>query len=530
MAEHDLPAMTEDPPQAPDLRAAAIHGLRWSSIASLSTEFVLAGSMVVLARLVSPTQFGPYAVAVIAQQLVIAIPAQGVGSALVQRRAVSREHLQAGQAMALLSGLVLAGLTLVVASVIAYPIFGASTASLVRLSAPLSIVAAAGIVPSAILQRRLAFRLLSLINIASTLVQVAASIGLAAAGFGGASLVLGAIACSLTVSVAAWICAPPPAPVLRHGPARELLSFGLPASLASVSWVCFGNCDYAIVGARLGTLQAGFYLRAYTLGVVYQKKLSDVMNQVAFPVLARATGAGERSALRGRMVQLLTVVLFPGLVLLAFVAPELVPWLLGARWSPVIVPTQILVVGGAATLVADTAGVAMMAAGRAKSLLVFGVAHFATYATAVVIVAPYGLPAVAGAAAVVHSVFLVVAYAFMLRGTDERPLPTLWADVKPAIVSSLGLVSVAVPAGLALSAAHVPVPAYLAGVGLIGSAGYLITLRLLFPGGFRALVSFVKSVLPLELLPRLLRRRPRAGVAEVVASPVGVGEPSLDNL
>ena len=504
--------MTEDQ----DLRRAAIHGLRWSSIASISTELILAGSMIVLARLVSPSQFGPYAVAVVAQQLVIAIPAQGVGSALVQRPIATRGHLQAGHALALLTGLALAGLTLLVASTIADPIFGARTAELVRLSAPLSIVAAAGIVPTAILQRRLAFRRLSMINITSTLVQVAASIVLAAAGFGGASLVFGAVACSLTASVAAWISAPPPAPRLRRGPARELLSFGMPASLASVSWVCFGNCDYAIVGARLGTLQAGFYFRAYTLGVVYQKKLSDVMNAVAFPVLARATGAAA-SVLRARMVQLLSVVLFPLLVMLALVAPELLPWLLGARWAPVIEPTQILVVGGAATLVADTAGVAMMAAGRATSLLVFGVAHFAIYAAAVVIVAPYGLAAVAGAAAVVHTAFLLVAYAFMLRGTAERPLPTLWADISPAVVSALGLLAVATPTSIALSAAHVPVVLYLAAVGLTGGAGYLSMLRIFFPQTLNALISFSRSILPLE--PVLARLRGRPAV---------IGKPSLD--
>jgi PST family polysaccharide transporter len=513
LSEDDHAALTVDSEASPSLRAAVIQGLRWSSIASFSTELVLFGSMVVLARLISPAQFGPYAVAVIAQQLVIAIPAQGVGNALVQREKVTREHLQAGQALSLLFGLALAGLTLVVAGTIAGPIFGSNTASLVRLSAPMSTVAAAGIVPAALLRRQLAFRRLSLINVASTLVYVATAIAFAAAGLGGASLVLGAIAGALVGSLAAWAWAPPPVPRLRRREARDILSFGGPASMAAVSWVCFANCDYAIVGARLGTLQAGFYLRAYTLGVTYQKKLSDVMSEVAFPVLSRATGASTMSAMRGRIVRLLTTVLFPMLVLLALVAPELVPWMLGPRWAPVVVPTQILVVGGVSTLVADMAGVAMMASGRVRSLLVFGLAHFAVYATAVLFLAPYGLAAVAGAAAVVHTAFLLVAYVFMLRGTGERPLRALWADVAPATVSCLGLLAVATPTSLMLSSGHVPVPVYLAAVTLVGAGGYLAVLRLAFSGAWRELVLLFTSVLPLERLR--VWRRPPASVPSI---------------
>ena len=58
----------------------------------------------------------------------------------------------------------------------------------------------------------------------------------------------------------AWAIAPPPFPRLNVTAARNLMRYGGPASLASVSWVCFRNCDYAIVGARVGTTPAGLVL------------------------------------------------------------------------------------------------------------------------------------------------------------------------------------------------------------------------------------------------------------------------------
>jgi O-antigen/teichoic acid export membrane protein len=434
-----------------------------------------------------------------------------VGYALVQRPDLRSEHVKAGHALSLILGVALAVLMLLIANLVALPIFGASTADLVRLSAPLCIVTALGVVPIATLSRRMEFSRLSIQDVISTLMRVVVSISLAAAAVGARSLVFGTLAATVTLTVLAWWRAPPPLPRLRRRPARELLAYGLPASLASISWVAFRNCDYAIIGGRIGTLQAGFYFRAYQLGVEYQKKISLVLQQVAFPVLSRTETSRDRDELRGQMVRMLCVVLFPSLALLAAVAPVLVPWLLGNAWKPVVLPTQILVIGGAATMVIDAAGVVLMAAGRAKAMLAYGVGHFVCYATAVMIVVPYGLGAVAIAAAVVHSAFLIVAYVLMLPG--GKPVRSLWNDIGPAIVSCMGLAAVALPVALLLNGTAVPAPVRLAAVAASATAGYLVTLHLAFPATSRELRSFISRLLPGS------RRRGAGGRAPVPPEP-----------
>src|ERR1700753_3629003 len=109
--------------------------------------------------------------------------------------------------------------------------------------APLCVVAALSVVPMATLRRRMAFRRLSEIEIASTLARVVGAVVLAVAGMGGEALVLGVIAASLVPGIVGWVSAPGPFPRLHRKPARELLSYGLPFSLASVSWVGFSNVD-----------------------------------------------------------------------------------------------------------------------------------------------------------------------------------------------------------------------------------------------------------------------------------------------
>jgi lipopolysaccharide exporter len=505
-------------PMGDELREAAAHGVRWSAIARPMIEVIQLVSIVILARLIVPAEFGRYAIALIAQEVAYVIVAGGLSAALVQRKTLRREHLQSGMALGLIFGLVLMALTLVAASLIVTPIFGARTALFVRLMAPLCLVSALGTVPMATLRRRLAFRRLSVIEVLSTVARVAVCIGLALAGLSGEALVFGVLAGSLTMAVATWISAPPPLPRLDRTASRELLDYGLPASLASISWVGFSNVDYAIIGARLGAFQTGLYFRAYTLAVEYQSKVGIVMGQVGFPVLSRTSSTAELAHLHRKMVRLLTIVLFPLLALLAIGAPVLIPFLFGPRWAGAVVPTQILAVGGASTLVINAAGTVLMATGRARALLGYGMAHFIVYGLTVFLVVPFGLAAVAVDAAVVHTLFLIVAYVLMLRGSGERPLHRLWDDIMPAFVSCLGLVVIALPVSFALTAAHIPAFLWLAALGLVAVPPYLLTLRFCFPAAWRSQRSIMARILPGRLRRRGAKRHMAAAQRHMAAA------------
>jgi lipopolysaccharide exporter len=504
--------MTTDAPSGEELRAAAVTGIRWSSIARPTTEVIQLASLVVLAHLIAPAEFGYYAVALIAQEVAYVLVAGGVSSALIQRKVLGREHLQSGMALGLIGGLGLAMLTLIAALLIVAPVFGARTALFVEILAPLCLIAGASTVPMATLSRRLDFRRLSEIEVLNTLVRVAVCISLALVGLGGEALVLGALAGAVTTLVFASISAPPPLPRLHRRAARELLDYGLPVSMAAVGWVGFSNVDYAIIGARLGALQTGLYFRAYTLAVEYQSKVSVVMTQVGFPVLARSRSDTELADMHRQMVRLLTILLFPLLVLLAITAPVLVPFLFGHRWTGAVVPVQILAVGGASTLVIDSVGTVLMARGRTRALLGFGMAHFLVYGLAVFLVVPLGIAAVAVAAAIVHTLFLLVAYTLLLSDSLEHPLRRLWDDIAPATVSCLGLVAVALPVSLALSAAHTPAVLALAAVGLVAVPPYLLTLRTCFPTAWRSQRAIVERVIPANGLRWARRNLAAVGV------------------
>ncbi len=503
--------MSDGPQDLKDLRAATVRGLRWVMIARPIVELTLIGSMVALAHLIPPIEFGHFAAA----SLISGFGAASVSAlttALVQRPELRHDHLQAATAIALASGAVLVGLILLAAELLVVPIFGDATADIVRLSAPGALIAAAGAVPFAQLQRRLDFRRLSIIDVAGSGLRGLGAVALALlVGLDGPALVLGVLAATAAQTALAWLWAPPPFPRVRLQATKELLHHGFPNWLAAVSWIGFANCDYAIVGARLGVLQSGLYFRAYTLSVEYQKKVSNVMATVGLPVLARTRSGEDMGALRGQMVSVLTVLLFPCLALLAILAPVVVPWVFGPEWEPAVGPTQVLAIGGAATIVIDAVGTTLMASGRSRAVLGFGWAHFVTYAIAVWFTAPLGLTAVAGAAAGVHTAFVFVAYGLMHQTAGPRVLARVWDDVGPAVSACAALVAVSLPASLALSGLGAPALLNVAVVTLAGGCAYLAVLRTWFPSAWRTLATFAS-----RLAPSRLRGRRAAPAPEVV--------------
>jgi lipopolysaccharide exporter len=494
-----------------DLTQAAAAGLRWVAYARIVVEVVLFGSLVWLAHLIPPSAFGLFAVIVIVQELSLRLPFEGIGGALVQRKEVELKHFQAGLALNILVALVLMAVTAAIAYLAVRPTLGHEAMLLMFAVLPSYLFGAFYAISTATLRRALDFRRLSMLDLSLNTVRSMLSLVLALIGLNASALVFGSVGGFAVAVTMALVFAPVPMPRWDGAAVRDLLPYGAPAGLATFAWTGFRNGDYAVIGAVLGAAPAGLYWRAYQLAVEYQGKVGDAMAQIAFPVLARTTGMREMHELRQRMVQLLAVMVFPLLAGLLVLAPLVIPWMFGAEWADSVRPTQILVFGGAATLALNAAGSALMASGRARALLGFGIAHFVVYVGAVVIVAHLGLVAVAIAGSAIHLLFVGVGYEVLLRGQQRRPLMVMVRDFAPATVSSIGFAVAAVPLDRLLESAGAPVPLIMLAVGVVGGIVYVAVLRIAFPASARDLGLVARRLLPSRLIPRRLGRLVPAG-------------------
>jgi O-antigen/teichoic acid export membrane protein len=470
-------------PSEMSLGDQTVRGVRWMSLARLIAESGALVGSIVLARLVSPAEFGLTAAGMFVFTLALAVSQQGMGAFLVQRKDPLREHFEAAMLGSVGIGLLGSALTAAFGWLLAPMLFGDHAAHLTVLAAPVFLLAALATVPMAQLQRRLDFARLGVIEASSSIVAPAVSIVLAAGfGLGGESIIGGALAASGLTTVFAWTLSRPPRPWLHRAQLREIVDFGLPASGSSVFFAAVRNIDYLLLAAFIPARQVGLYMRAFTLGSDYQSKISVILLNVSFPILSRAKDLEEVRRVRQRMVRVHATVLFPLLFGLIAVAPTFVPWLYGARWAEAGHLTQILAIGGMVAAVGTGTGPLLTATGHPRALLAYNVIGFFAYAAAVLIAVPFGVVAVCIAVVAVRIVsFVVLQYAVVQRRVGIPVLETVIEDVLPPIVAGIPLLLVTAGGLRVLTDAGVPPLPAMALPGLLGLAVYLRMLTRFFP-------------------------------------------------
>jgi len=498
---------------ARELGEATLAGIRWISGARAAAEVTAFASSLVLARLIPPADFGRAVIALLPIWLAVALNTNGIAASLVQLRSIRRAHLEAAASTALVLGGVLTLASALLAPAVAAPLFGARTAHLIHLTSPVWMLAGLSAVGQAMLQRRLDFRRIGFVEVAALLTGSTTAVALAVAGLDGESLVLGALTAVTVDGVLYLALGFLVRPRWNGAAARELASFSLPVAASSLVYTVFRNVDYAILGLRLSASQVGFYSRAFQLGVDYQAKVSTVMLRVAYPVYSRTESDEDMRALRTRIVRMHATILIPLLGALVALAPTVVPLLFGNQWQPSVFLTQILAFAGIAAALTTGRGPILLALGRAKALLALNVVELLFYAAVVFALAPYGLVAVAFGV-VAFSFVTVLGTQFVLRWAIQIPVRQVVHDAGPALASTLAMLAVVFPLARTLEDASVPAIPLVLAVLSVGSAVYLLTLRLAFRATWREMSALARG---------LGRRRvsgvPTTSVAETLHAP-----------
>lgn len=487
------------------LRDATLSGIRWLAVTRVVSEALALIAAVVLARLVSPAEFGRAAVALILLPLGVILTFEGFASALVQRPSITRTDQRAAMLMCVVGGLVLSGFVLALVHPVWEPLFGHRTAGLIALMSPALAISSVGGVSRATLWRRLDWARMSAVDVTGLVAGNAVALTLAALGRGATAIVIGALVQATASTVLLVAMAPPPPPGWDRRAQGQIAGFGVPASLAGLVDVLFRNIDYAILASRLSATQTGIYYRAFNVGVVYQDKLSRVMMQIAFPVYSRTTDRAELRRLHERAARVHAAVIFPFLALLMVLAPLLVPFVFGAAWTPAVRPTQILALAGMVAAILTGYPQVMLAVGKPRALLAFNLGVLLAYGGAVWAASGHGLVVVAIAVVGVYLLILVGAYRLLLARHVGIALSRLIPELGPAVLGCFGLAAATVPL-LAVVEPLVPRSLAIVVVGIAGLGVYALILHVAFRSTWDDLwLLAVRVVPPLQRT----RRTPR---------------------
>ena len=187
------------------------------------------------------------------------------------------------------------------------------------------------------------FKRLAALDAARAFLVSAMTVGLAWAGFGYWSLVVGRVLSSViaTVLVLSWAPLRPAWP--RWAELRTTLSFSADIITARLAWWGYTNADFVVAGRMLGVVPLGAYTCAWTTASAPMEKIVSVFARVLPPLFSVVTHDSSlaRRYLLG-ITEVLMLLVAPASIGLALVADDFVSVLLGPQWAGAVTPLRIL--------------------------------------------------------------------------------------------------------------------------------------------------------------------------------------------
>jgi PST family polysaccharide transporter len=480
-------------------------GIVWSVAAFVTSKALSFLSILVLARLLTPGEFGVVAAVAAFIALIELGSDLGMKPAVVyeQETGVS-SRIQTAFTMNLAAAAALTAIGVLAAPLIAGFFGVAGQTGLFELGALNLLLTGLGNIHDGLLLRDMSFARRIRPQVARDVVRLIVSVGLALAGLGALGLVVGFLAGSLAWTIMQWALTPLRPRLSYDGAiARSMLAYGAPAAMLAFVSTIAARADVFAIGHLIDSRALGIYTIAYRLPEVLLASVAYTLGIVAFPALARRRvqdPAGLESATL-MLVRYQALYALPVAAGMAVLSVPIVALLFGEQWreaAGVLVP---ITVAAAVMTIAYPLGDLLKATGQQGLMVVFNLVQIPAVIAACLIAAPAGLLAVAWGMVAANVLFTAMLCWAVMRELKLGLGRLLWICA-PALVAAAGVL--AGTGAVRLAWPQPSLPALLAATAA-GSLGAVLALRALAPGTYRDVVCQARG----------LRRR---GGADLVTS------------
>lgn len=412
---------------------SAISNARWILASQASRiGFQLVG-LIVLARLLPPSDYGLMAMATVVINFANLLRDMGTAAAVVQK-----ENLTEGAINTVFWLNVGLGLSLGIALVALSPLIADSFRS-PRLIPVLWVLAlvfpvtSSAAVHQALLERESKFRLLARIEIVSSLVGLAVALMLAYANFGVFSLAYQTLAAAAFSSAQLWF-ASRWMPKARWSNTEFKSLWRFSGHLSGFSFINFfaRNADSMIIGRVLGSVPLGIYAQAYKVMMFPLQSMTSVASRALFPVMSRQQNDREQMAkLYFRSLRLIATITAPLMAGLWVLREPFVYVALGKQWAEVANILAWLAPVGFIQSLTSTTGTVFMATGRTDLLMRLGVIGAVLQVSAFFVGVQWGIEGVAICYLVANILNAYPCFALTLKQLNRNFTDVLYIIWKP---------------------------------------------------------------------------------------------------
>jgi teichuronic acid exporter len=331
-------------PDNGSLKQKTISGLTWSFIDSFSKQGITFVVGIILARLLTPAEFGLIGMITIFIAISQAFIDSGFSQALIRKNNATQTDYSTVFYFNLTIAVLLYIILFFSAGSISRFFKEPLLKQIIRILGLELIISALTIVQRTRLTKRIDFKLQTKISVISSMIAGSVGITMAFTGFGVWSLVTRTLTGMALTSLLLWIWNKwkPTLEFSMHS-FREMFSFGSKLLASGLIDTAYSNIYLLIIGKFFSATELGYYTRADQFKNLPSSNINSIISRVSYPVMATIqTDIPKLKAAYQKLIKSTMLITFILMLGMAAVAKPLIITLIGDKWLPAAIYLQLL--------------------------------------------------------------------------------------------------------------------------------------------------------------------------------------------
>lgn len=381
------------------LRKQTFSGIRWTTFSSLGRATMHFLQIAILARLLTPADFGLIALVVAVMAFLQIFSDAGISNAIIHYQEITQEQFSSLYWLNVGVSVILALLLAVSSGLVAGWYQQAELQYMLFLAALTLVVTAIGQQLRVVSQKNLRFAALAKVELIGSLAGFTIAVSLAFGGAGVYSLMVGTLTAAVVGCVLAWVWLSNgwrPMMRLRFDEVRHFVKFGAFMIGNNLANTLNTQIDILLGGRLLGAQGIGLYSVPKDLCLRIAGIINPIVTQVGLPVMSKAQE--DEYLLKRIYLQTLRMtasVNFPIYIVLGMFAPEIVLLLLGQQWLDAVPLMQIFAAWALLRSTGNPVGSLLMARGRADLSFKWNMAWLVVFPPTIWVSSQFGAAGIA---------------------------------------------------------------------------------------------------------------------------------------
>lgn len=416
----------------------------------LGGQVITWGITIVVARLLSPEDYGLIALSGIFTLFAMSISEMGIGAAVIQRDSISEDEIRSLYSVAILVGLGMTAMGYFAAIPMALIYDEPRLIPLVRAQSIVFSFAALSGMQRNILVRNTCFSVVARIELCANVMTSLCALTLAWNGFGVWALVAQGLLTKLFEFVGfSYYSRIVPKLRVDFSAIYDVMRYGVVIMLNGLGNTLFMLSDTMILGKFASPLFLGGYSFGRNLTRLPFEKVLSIVNQVLFPFLSKEKNNPQQlRAWFGKLMKFELFLFLPFYVFLFFCAEEIVYIVLGPKWEIVILPLRVFCVASFFRLIDSFGSTLLIALGNVRIPFYINIVKVAVVSLPILAVC-YWIGYVESLYVwIITPPLISIGYLFFIKRSIQLQMVSFFMELLPLLIANLALVTMSLIIGM----------------------------------------------------------------------------------